>query len=54
MLRRILGAKWVEVTEGWGKLNNDESLNNLYSSPDVVRIFSSWKLKMTGSLDVAL
>ena len=40
MLRRILGPNRDEVTGAWRKLNNDE-LNNLYSSPNIVRVIKS-------------
>jgi hypothetical protein len=36
MLRRILGPKRDEVTGEWRKLHNEE-LNDLYSSPSIVR-----------------
>jgi hypothetical protein len=36
VLRRIFGPKKDEVTGEWRKLHNEE-LNNLYSSPDIVR-----------------
>ena len=37
VLRRIFGPKRDEVTGEWRKLHNEE-LNNLYSSPDIVRV----------------
>ena len=40
MLRRIFGPKRNEVTGEWGKLCNKE-LNNLYSSPNIVRAIKS-------------
>jgi hypothetical protein len=39
-LRRIFGSKRDEVTGEWRKLHNDE-LNNLYCSPDIVRVIKS-------------
>ena len=36
VLRRIFGPKRDEVTGEWRKLHNEE-LNNLYSSPNIVR-----------------
>jgi hypothetical protein len=39
MLRRIFGPKKNEVTGGWRKLYNE--INNLYSSPDIVRVNKS-------------
>ena len=40
VLRRIFGPKRDEVTLKWGKLHNEE-LNDLYSSPDIVRVMKS-------------
>jgi hypothetical protein len=37
VLRRIFGPKRDEVTGEWRKLLNEE-LNNLYSSPNIVRV----------------
>jgi len=37
VLRRIFGLRRNEVTEEWSKLHNEE-LNDLYSSPNVVRV----------------
>jgi len=37
VLRRILGLKKDEVTGEWRKLHNEE-LNDLYSSPNIVRV----------------
>jgi hypothetical protein len=37
VLRRIFGPKRDEVTGEWRKLHNEE-LNNLYSSPNTVRV----------------
>jgi hypothetical protein len=36
-LRRIFGPKWDEVTGEWRKLHHEE-LNDLYSSPTIVRV----------------
>jgi hypothetical protein len=41
-LRRIFGPKGDEVTEEWRKLHNEE-LNELSSSPSVVRVINSRK-----------
>jgi hypothetical protein len=38
MLRRIFGPKRDEERVGWRKLHNDE-LYNLYSSPNIIRLF---------------
>ena len=40
MLRRIFGPKRDEVTGEWRKLGN-EKLNNLYSSPNIIRVNNS-------------
>jgi len=37
VLRKIFGPKRDEVTREWRKLHNEE-LNNLYSSPYIVRV----------------
>ena len=37
VLRRIFGSKRDEVTGEWRKLHNEE-LNDLYCSPDIVRV----------------
>jgi hypothetical protein len=43
VLRRIFGPK-REEDGSWGKLHNDE-LHNLYSSPDIVRVIKSRRMK---------
>jgi hypothetical protein len=35
------------VTEGWRKLHNEE-LHDLYSSPGIIRIIKSRKMKQVG------
>jgi hypothetical protein len=45
--RRIFGPKRVRVTGGWKKLHNEE-LHNLYSSPSIIRIIKSWKIRWGG------
>jgi hypothetical protein len=40
VLRRIFGPKRDEVTAEWRKLHNEE-LNDLYSSPNTVRVIKS-------------
>jgi hypothetical protein len=40
VLRRIFGPKREEATGEWRKLRNEE-LNDLYSSPNIIRIIKS-------------
>jgi len=40
VLRRIFGPRRDEVTGEWRRLHNEE-LNDLYSSPNIVRIIKS-------------
>jgi len=47
VLRRIFGPKRDEVTGEWRKLNNEE-LNNLYSSPNIVRVIKSRIMRWAG------
>jgi hypothetical protein len=46
VLRRILGPKREEVTGEWRKLHNVE-LNDLYSSPNVIRATKSRRMRWT-------
>jgi hypothetical protein len=46
-LRRIFGPKRDEVTEKWRKLHNEE-LNDLYSSPNVVRVIKLRRIWWAG------
>jgi hypothetical protein len=47
VLRRIFVPKRDEVTGGWRKLHNDE-LHNLYSSPSIIRIIKSRRMRWVG------
>ena len=47
VLRRIFGPKRDEVTGEWRKLHNEE-LNDLYCSPNIVRVIKS-KNEMGGA-----
>jgi len=40
VLRRIFGLRMDEVTGEWRRLHNEE-LNDLYSSPNIVRVIKS-------------
>jgi hypothetical protein len=47
VLRRIFAPKRGEVTGGCRKLNN-EMLHNLYSSPSIIRIMTSRRVRWAG------
>jgi hypothetical protein len=47
VLRIIFGPKRDEVTGGWRKLHNEE-LHNLYSSPNIIRMINSRRMRLTG------
>jgi hypothetical protein len=47
VLRRIFGPKRDEVTGGWRKLHYEE-LHNLYSSPSIIRIIKSRRMRWAG------
>jgi hypothetical protein len=47
VLRRIFGPKRDEVTAEWRKLHNVE-LHDLYSSPSLIRIIKSRRMKWAG------
>ena len=47
MLRRIFGSRRDEVTGEWRKLHNEE-LNDLCSSPNIVRVIKSRKIRWAG------
>jgi hypothetical protein len=46
VLRRIFGPKRDEVIGGWRGLHNEE-LHNLYSSPSIIRMIKSRRMKWT-------
>jgi hypothetical protein len=48
VLRRIFGPKRNEVTGGWRKLHNEELLD-LYSSPSIIRMIKSRRMRWAGS-----
>jgi hypothetical protein len=47
LLRRISGPKRNEITGEWRKLHN-EKLNDLYSSPNVIRMIKSRRMIWMG------
>jgi hypothetical protein len=47
VLRRIFGPKRDGVMGGWRKLYNKE-LHNLYSSPSIMRIMTSRRMRWAG------
>jgi hypothetical protein len=47
VLRRIFVPKRDGVTGGWRKLQNEE-LHNLYSSPSIIRIIKSRRMRWAG------
>jgi hypothetical protein len=44
VLRRIFGLRGDEVIGGWRKLHNEE-LQNLYSSPSIIRMVKSRRIE---------
>ena len=47
VLRRIFGPKRGEVKGEWRKLHNEE-LHELYSSPNIVRVIKSRRMRWAG------
>jgi len=47
VLRRIFGAKSDEATGEWRKLHN-EKLNDLYCSPNIVRVIKLRRISWAG------
>jgi hypothetical protein len=47
VLRRIFGPKRDEVMGKWRKLHNEE-LRDLYSSPNIIRLIKSRRIRWAG------
>jgi hypothetical protein len=47
--RRIFGSKRDEVTGDWRKLHNEE-FHNLYSSPSIIRVVKSRRMRWAGHI----
>jgi hypothetical protein len=47
VLRRRFVPKRDEVTGGWRNLHNEE-LHNLYTSPSIIRIIKSRRMRLAG------
>jgi hypothetical protein len=47
VLRRIFGPRRDEVTGDWKKLHNEE-LHNFYSSPNIIRMIKSRRIRWAG------
>ena len=47
VLKRIFGPRRDEVTGEWRRLHNEE-LNGLYSSPNIVRVIKSRRMRWAG------
>ena len=47
VVRKIFGPKWDEVAEEWRKQHN-EYLNDLYSSPNIVQVIKSRRVRWVG------
>jgi hypothetical protein len=47
VLRRIFGPKRDEATGEWRRLHNEE-LNDLHSSPNIIRVIKSKRMRVVG------
>jgi hypothetical protein len=47
VLRRIFGPKRDKATGEWRRLHNEE-LNDLYSSPNIIRVIKSKRMRWAG------
>jgi len=50
VLRSIFGPKRDEVPGEWRKLHNEE-LNDLYCSPNIIRVFKSRRMRSAGHVE---
>jgi len=50
LLGRIFGPERDEVSGQWRKLHNEE-LNGLYSSPNIVRVIKTRKMRWAGHVE---
>ena len=50
VLRRIFGPRRDEVTGDWRRLHNEE-LNDLYFSPNIVRVIKSRRMRWAGHVE---
>jgi len=51
VFRRIFGPRKDEVTGKWRRLHNEE-LNDLYSSPNIVRVITSRRVRWAGYVEL--
>jgi len=50
VLRRIFGPRRDEVTGEWRRFHNEE-LNDLYSSPNIVQVIKSRRMRWAGHVE---
>jgi hypothetical protein len=49
MLRRVFGPKRDEATGEWRRLHSEE-LNDLYSSPNIIRVIKLRRMRWAGQV----
>jgi hypothetical protein len=49
MLRRIFGPKGEEVEGGWRRVHNGEP-DNLFASPNIIKVITSRRMRWTGHM----